>query len=83
MVLLLAYKNNMQDYSVIMAVYLQSQPTFAKAGVAVGAVGVAGAVLFQEAGVVLELAALAAAGAFALPRFLTPGSANSAKKEAK
>jgi hypothetical protein len=36
----------------------------------VGAVGVAAAVLFQETSVVLELAAVAAAGAFVLPKFL-------------
>lgn len=54
---------------------MQSQPTFAKAGVAAGAVGVAAAVLFQEAGTVLELAAITAAGAFALPRFLSSPSA--------
>ena len=62
---------------------LQSQPTLTKAGVAVGAVGVASAVLFQEAGAVLELAALAAAGAFALPRFLNTGSSSEIKEEAQ
>ena len=62
---------------------LQSQPTLTKAGVAVGAVGVASAVLFQEAGAVLELAALAAAGAFALPRFLGSGSPGTVEGEAE
>ena len=62
---------------------LQSQPTLTKAGVAVGAVGVAAAVLFQEAGAVLELAALAGVGAVAIPRFLDRSSPDGAKKEAK
>ena len=48
-----------------------------------GAVGVASAVLFQEAGAVLELAALAAAGAFALPRFLGTGSSTAVQEEAQ
>lgn len=39
----------------------------------------ASAVLFQEAGAVLELAALAAAGAFALPRFLDRASSSGVK----
>lgn len=54
------------------AVFLQNQPTIAKAGVAVGAIGVASALLFQEVGTLLEVAAVAAAGAYALPKFLTP-----------
>jgi rhodanese-related sulfurtransferase len=54
----------------------KSQPTLTKAGVAVGAVGVAAAVLFQEAGTVLELAGIAAAGAFALPNFLGKGDSS-------
>ena len=53
---------------------MQSQPTLTKAGIAVGAAGVAAAVLFQEVGVVLELGVAAAAGSLLLPQFLQRGS---------
>ena len=52
----------------------QAQPTVAKAGIAAGALGLAGAVLFQEVGTAIELAAVAAAGAVFVPRFAGSGS---------
>ena len=49
---------------------LQKQPTTTKAGLAVGAIGLAAVALFQEAEIVLEVLGAAAAGNFALKRLL-------------
>ena len=54
----------------------QAQPSVAKAGIAAGALGLAGAVLFQEVGTAIELAAVAAAGAVFVPRFAGSGSSS-------
>ena len=50
--------------------YLQSKPTLTKAGLAVGAIGAAGLLLFNEVEVVLELLGVAAAGNFFAKRVL-------------
>ena len=50
----------------------------AKAGIAAGAIGLAGAVLFQEVGTAIELAAVAAAGAVIVPRFAGSGAVSDA-----
>ena len=49
---------------------LQSKPTLTKAGLAVGAAGAAGFLIFQEAGTVLEVLGVLAGTRFLANRFL-------------
>ena len=51
-------------------IVLQSKPTLTKAGLAVGVIGAAGVLLFNEVEVVLELLGVAAVGNFLAKRVL-------------
>lgn len=53
-----------------MCVSVQSKPTLTKAGLAVGALGAAAVVLFNEVEIVLEVLGVAAAGNFLAKKLL-------------